>query len=109
MDLLSWAGEGDLVIALLSGGGSAMLSATPEGVSIGEKERVLRFLLQSGADVGEVNTVRRHLSLAKGGRMAEAASPARVWGLLLSAVPGDDPDVLACGPVFPARTPYHDR
>src|SRR4030067_715410 len=108
MDLLSWAGEGDLVIALLSGGGSAMLSATPEGVSIGEKERVLRFLLQSGADVGEVNTVRRHLSLVKGGRMAEAASPARVWVLLLSDVPRDDPPACAPGRFPPDKTPYQE-
>ncbi|KRT73585.1 MAG: MOFRL domain-containing protein, hydroxypyruvate reductase [Deltaproteobacteria bacterium CSP1-8] len=108
MDLLSWAGEDDLVIALLSGGGSAMLSATPEGVSIGEKERVLRFLFHSGADVGEVNTVRRHLSLVKGGRMAEAASPARVWVLLLSDVPGDDPAVVASGPFSPDKTTYQE-
>lgn len=108
MNLLSGALKEDLVLVLLSGGGSAMISATPEGISIGEKERVLRFLLRSGADIAEVNTVRRHLSLVKGGRMAEAAHPARVWVLLLSNVPGDDPADVASGPFSPDPTSYRD-
>ncbi|HEU5361349.1 MAG TPA: DUF4147 domain-containing protein [Candidatus Deferrimicrobiaceae bacterium] len=108
MELLSKAGEGDLVVALISGGGSSMLSAPPKGVSIGEKERVLRFLLRSGAHIGEVNTVRRHLSLVKGGQMAEVAHPARVWVLLLSDVPGDNPADVASGPFSPDPTTYRD-
>lgn len=108
MELLSNAGEGDLAIALISGGGSSMLSAPPRGVSVGEKERVLRLLLRSGADIGEVNTVRRHLSLVKGGQMAEVARPARLWVLLLSDVPGDDPADVASGPFSPDPTTYQD-
>lgn len=108
MELLSNAEQGDLVVALLSGGGSAMLSDPPGAISIGEKERVLRLLLRSGADIGEVNTVRRHLSLVKGGRMAETAYPARVWALLLSDVAGDDPSVIASGPFSPDPTTYRD-
>jgi glycerate 2-kinase len=108
MEILSNAGEQDLVVALISGGGSSMLSAPPRGVSIGEKERVLRLLLRSGAHIGEVNTVRRHLSLVKGGQMAEVAHPARVWVLLLSDVPGDDPADVASGPFSPDPTTYRD-
>ncbi len=108
MELLSNAEQGDLVVALLSGGGSAMLSDPPGAISIGEKERVLRLLLRSGGDIGEVNTVRRHLSLVKGGRMAETAYPARVWALLLSDVAGDDPSVIASGPFSPDPTTYRD-
>ena len=107
-DLLSQAGEDDLVIALLSGGGSAMLSELPAGISVGENQRVVQFLLHSGADIGEINTVRRHLSLVKGGRMAEAAHPARVWVLLLSNVHGDDPSVVASGPFSPDPTTYRN-
>lgn len=108
MELLSNAGEGDLVLALISGGGSSMLSAPPKGVSVGDKERVIRFLLRSGADIREVNTVRRHLSLVKGGQMAEVARPARVWVLILSDVPGDDPADVASGPFSPDPTTYRD-
>jgi hydroxypyruvate reductase len=108
MELLSNAGEGDLVVALVSGGGSSMLSTPPRGVSIGDKERVLRLLLRSGAHITEVNTVRRHLSLVKGGQMAEVARPARVWVLLLSDVPGDDPADVASGPFSPDPSTYRD-
>lgn len=108
MELLSNAGEGDLVLALISGGGSSMLSAPPKGVSVGDKERVIRFLLRSGANIREVNTVRRHLSLVKGGQMAEVARPARVWVLILSDVPGDDPADVASGPFSPDSTTYRE-
>lgn len=108
MGLLSHAGERDLVVALISGGGSSMLSAPPRGVSIGEKERVLRLLLRSGAPIGEMNTVRRHLSLVKGGQMAEVAHPARVWVVLLSDVPGNNPADVASGPFSPDPTTYRD-
>ena len=108
MALLSGAGEEDLVIALISGGGSAMISAPARGVPPGDKDGVLRRLLRSGADITEFNTVRKHLSLVKGGRMAKAADPARVWALFLSDVPGDDPSVIASGPFSPDPTTYAD-
>ena len=101
LQLVSRAGENDLVVALISGGGSAMISAPPEGVSSSDKEEVFRLLLRSGADITEFNTVRKHLSRVKGGRMAQAAHPARVWALMLSDVPGDDPSVIASGPFSP--------
>ncbi len=107
-DLVSRAGEHDLVIALISGGGSAMISAPPEGVSSSDKEAVFRLLLRSGADITEFNTVRKHLSRVKGGRLAQAAYPARVWALLLSDVPGDNPSVIASGPFSPDPTTYGD-
>ena len=108
LDVVSRAGENDLVIALISGGGSAMISAPPEGVSPSDKEAVFRLMLQSGADITEFNTVRKHLSRVKGGRMAGAAHPARVWALMLSDVPGDDPSVIASGPFSPDPTTYGD-
>jgi len=108
MTLLPGAGETDLILALISGGGSAMISAPAQGVSPDDKEVVLRQLLRSGADITEFNTIRKHLSLVKGGRMAKATHPARVWALLLSDVPGDDPSVIASGPFSPDSTTYVD-
>lgn len=108
MALLSGAGERDLVVALISGGGSAMISAPAEGVSPADKEAVLRQMLRSGVDIAGFNTVRKHLSLVKGGRMAETAHPSRVWAMLLSDVPGDDPSVIASGPFSPDPTTYAD-
>jgi glycerate-2-kinase len=106
--ILSGAGARTLVVALISGGGSAMISAPPEGVSAADKEDVLRRMLRSGADIVEFNTVRKHLSRVKGGRMGRAAFPARVFALLLSDVPGDDPSVIASGPFSPDPTTYGD-
>jgi hydroxypyruvate reductase len=108
LDVVSRAGENDLVIALISGGGSAMISAPPEGVSPSDKEAVFRLLLRSGADIIEFNTVRKHLSRVKGGRMSRASYPARVWALMLSDVPGDDPSVIASGPFSPDPATYGD-
>jgi hydroxypyruvate reductase len=108
LDVVSQAGENDLVIALMSGGGSAMISAPPGGVSSSDKEAVFRLLLRSGADITEFNTVRKHLSRVKGGRIARAAHPARVWALLLSDVPGDDPSVIASGPFSPDPSTFGD-
>lgn len=108
MALLSGAGERDLVIALISGGGSAMISTPPRGISPDDKEAVLRRMLRSGIDIAGFNTVRKHLSLVKGGWMAKAAHPSRVWVLLLSDVPGDDPSVIASGPFSPDPTTYAD-
>ncbi len=88
----------DLVVCLFSGGGSALLTLPAEGVSFEDKQAVNRSLLRSGADIAEMNCVRKHLSRIKGGRLALAAHPARVVSLLISDVPGDDPAVIASGP-----------
>ena len=106
--LVARAGEEDLVLALLSGGGSAMISAPADGVSPRDKEEVMRLLLRSGADIAELNTVRKHLSAVKGGLLAAAARPSRVIALLLSDVPGDDPSVIASGPFSPDPTTHSD-
>jgi len=108
LSLLEKAGEKDLVIALVSGGGSAMISSPVEGVSAEEKAEVFRLLLAAGADIASFNTVRKHLSEVKGGLLARAACPATVWVLLLSDVPGDDPSVISSGPFSPDPTTYAD-
>ncbi len=88
----------DLVIALFSGGGSALLSVPAPGLSLADKQRVNQALLKSGATIEEINAVRKHLSAIKGGRLAVAAAPAPLCTLLISDVPGDDPAVIASGP-----------
>lgn len=88
----------DLVLALISGGGSALLALPAAGLTLGDKQAVNRALLACGATIGEMNVVRRHLSAVKGGRLAAAAHPARVVTLAISDVPGDDPAVIASGP-----------
>ncbi len=98
----------DLVLALISGGGSALLAAPAEGLTLADKQQVTRALLKSGADIGEINCVRKHLSAVKGGRLAAAAYPARVVTLVVSDVPGDDPAVVASGPTLPDPTTCAD-
>lgn len=93
-------GPDDLVLALISGGGSALLAAPAPGVSLAEKRAITSALLRSGAAIGEINCVRKHLSASKGGRLAAAAWPARVVTLAISDVPGDDPAVIASGPTI---------
>ncbi len=88
----------DMVIALISGGGSALMVAPAQGVTLADKMAVNRALLASGATISEMNAVRKHLSRIKGGRLALAAKPARVVSLLISDVPGDDPSEIASGP-----------
>ena len=88
----------DLVLALISGGGSALMALPAPGLTLADKQAVNRALLASGASIAEMNTVRRHLSAIKGGRLAKAAAPARVVTLAISDVPGDDPMVIASGP-----------
>lgn len=95
------AGEGDLVLVLLSGGGSANWIAPAGDLTLADKQGITRALLRSGATIGEINTVRKHLSRIKGGRLAQAASPARVLTLAISDVPHDDPAVIASGPTVP--------
>ncbi|MDH3666496.1 MAG: glycerate kinase [Paracoccaceae bacterium] len=98
LELLGGLTEDDLVIALISGGGSALMTLPAGAITLAEKQAVNKALLASGADIGQMNVVRKHLSAIKGGRLAAAAHPARVVGLLISDVPGDDPAVIASGP-----------
>ena len=88
----------DLVLCLISGGGSSLLTMPCEGLTLEDKQRINRQLLESGAHIGEMNTVRKHLSAIKGGRLAAACAPARVVTLTISDVPGDDVSVIASGP-----------
>ncbi len=94
----------DLVLCLISGGGSALLTLPAEGLTLQDKQRINRALLESGANIGEMNCVRKHLSRIKGGRLAAACAPARVVTLTISDVPGDDPSVIASGPTVPDAT-----
>ncbi|MDD0810565.1 glycerate kinase [Curvibacter sp. RS43] len=98
----------DLVLCLISGGGSALLTLPAEGLSLAEKQRINRALLESGAHIGEMNCVRKHLSRIKGGRLAAACAPAQVLTLTISDVPGDDPSVIASGPTVPDATTCAD-
>lgn len=100
--------KADLVIALISGGGSALLVAPAQGLSLADKQNVNRLLLKSGASISEMNTVRKHLSRIKGGKLAKAASPARVVTLVISDVPGDDPAIIASGPTLHDGTTPQD-
>src|SRR5579863_7441972 len=101
-------GPEDLVVALISGGGSALCAAPAAGLSLADKQAVNRALLASGANITEMNCVRKHLSAIKGGRLAAAARPARVVTLAISDVPGDDPAVIASGPTVPDPTTFED-
>jgi hydroxypyruvate reductase len=98
MALVSGLGADDTVICLISGGGSSLLPLPLDGITLEDKQAVNRALLASGATIGEMNTVRRHLSAIKGGRLAAACHPARVVTLLISDVPGDQPCDIASGP-----------
>ncbi len=91
----------DLVLCLISGGGSALLAAPAPGLTLDDKRAINRALLKSGADIAEMNCVRKHLSAIKGGRLALAAAPAAVVGLVISDVPGDDLAIIGSGPTVP--------
>lgn len=91
----------DLVIALISGGGSALMTLPAGAMTLADKQAVNKALLMSGATIGEMNAVRKHLSAIKGGRLAAAAQPARLVTLMISDVPGDDPATIASGPTVP--------
>lgn len=108
IELISREREETLVVALVSGGGSALLVAPCEGISLAEKQEVTRLMLAAGADIEELNTVRKHLSRVKGGRFAELAAPATVLSFILSDVIGDRLDVIASGPAVPDPTTYSD-
>jgi glycerate 2-kinase len=98
----------DLVLCLISGGGSALLTLPAEGLTLADKQRINKQLLESGAHIGEMNCVRKHLSRIKGGRLAAACAPAKVVTLTISDVPGDDPAVIASGPTVPDATTCAD-
>jgi hydroxypyruvate reductase len=98
----------DLVLCLISGGGSALLTLPAQGLTLEEKQVINRQLLDSGANIGEMNCVRKHLSRIKGGRLAAACAPAQVVTLTISDVPGDDPSVIASGPTVPDHTTCAD-
>jgi hydroxypyruvate reductase len=100
--------EDDLVLCLISGGGSALLALPPDGITLEQKQAVNKALLKSGAAISEINCVRKHFSAIKGGRLALACAPAKVVTLLISDVPGDDPGVIASGPTLPDPTTCDD-
>jgi hydroxypyruvate reductase len=106
--LLQGAKEKDLIICLISGGGSALLIAPHPGITLQEKQRLTDLLLRSGADINEMNTVRKHISRVKGGKLARIAYPARMLSLILSDVVGDKLDSIASGPTAPDTTTFSD-
>lgn len=108
MGFANRAGENDLVICLLSGGGSALLSLPAPGITLPDKQETVKVLLACGATIHEINAIRKHISGIKGGRLAEAAYPATCLSLILSDVVGDDLDVIASGPTVPDAGTYSD-
>lgn len=107
LDLAETAGRNDMVICLLSGGGSSLLVDVPLGCSLDEIISFNDNLINSGASISEINAVRKHLSLIKGGQLARVVSPATLVSLILSDVPGDNLDVIASGPTVPDPTTFH--
>lgn len=108
LQLAQGLGADDLVLCLISGGGSALLTLPAEGLALEQKQGINRALLESGANITEMNCVRKHLSRIKGGRLAAACAPAQVVTLTISDVPGDDPSVIASGPTVPDATTCAD-
>ena len=108
LSLVREAGERDLILCVISGGGSALLVAPAEGVTLADKQEVTRLLLACGADIHEINTVRKHLSRVKGGELARFAHPATVVTLILSDVIGDDLNVIGSGPTVPDPSTFAD-
>src|SRR5471032_1655218 len=108
LDKMKGLSPDDLVLCLISGGASALLALPAPGLTLADKQEVNRALLKSGAHIGEMNTVRKHLSAIKGGRLAIAAQPARVLSWLISDVPNDDPGVIGSGPTVFDRTTFAD-
>ena len=108
LDLLKSAGERDLVFSLISGGGSALLPLPAGTISLAEKQALTRKLLECGASIGEINAIRKHISLSKGGQLARAAFPATTVNLMLSDVVGDKMDVIASGPFVPDQSTFKE-
>ncbi|MDO9196460.1 glycerate kinase [Rhodoferax sp.] len=108
LGLAQGLGPDDLMLCLISGGGSALLTLPAQGLTLADKQRINKDLLRSGANIAEMNCVRKHLSRIKGGRLAEACAPARVVTLAISDVPGDDPSIIASGPTVADATTCAD-
>jgi glycerate-2-kinase len=108
LEMVEKSKKEDLIICLISGGGSAMMTLPARGISIEDKQKLTKLLLLSGANINEINTVRKHLSMFKGGQLAKAASPATIVSLILSDVVGDPIDSIASGPTAPDPTTYRD-
>jgi len=108
LDLVEGAGADDLVVALICGGGSALLPAPPDRLDLADEAALNKALLASGAPISAMNTIRKHVSRIKGGRLAEAAYPARVLSLVVSDIPGDDPAQVASGPTVPDGSTRED-
>jgi hydroxypyruvate reductase len=108
VSLLGETGEKDLVLCLLSGGGSALLPYPAEGLTLKDKQQTTKVLLECGATIHEINAIRKHLSQVKGGRLARLASPSTLISLILSDVIGDDLDSIASGPTVPDRSTFND-
>jgi hydroxypyruvate reductase len=108
LELARSLGPEDQLVFLVSGGGSALLSLPAPGITLDDKQKVTGALLSSGATISEINTIRKHLSAIKGGRLAAAAAPARIVTLAVSDVPGDDPAVIASGPTVPDPTTFSE-
>jgi glycerate 2-kinase len=108
LELARQADEKTLLLLLVSGGGSALLTSPAPGITLEQKLQTSRLLMEAGADIQELNTVRKHLSKVKGGRLAALAYPARIVTLAISDVPGDHPDVIASGPAYPDPTRFSD-
>ncbi|OGN78671.1 MAG: glycerate kinase [Chloroflexi bacterium GWB2_54_36] len=106
LSLLSQADQSDLVLCLLSGGASALLTAPAIGITLTDLQQTISLLLRSGADIGEINAVRKHLDVVKGGGLARVAAPARVISFILSDVVGDPLDIIASGPTAPDPTTF---
>ncbi len=108
IDLLQQTGEKDLVFCLISGGGSALLPYPAEGLNLEDKQHVTKVLLECGATIHEINTLRKHISQVKGGRLAQLAYPSTLISLILSDVIGDNLDSIASGPTVPDRSTFSD-
>ena len=108
LDIAKAAGKKDLLFCLISGGGSALLPKAAPGVSLVDKQETTRILLACGATIHEINMLRKHLSIIKGGQLAVAAAPATVVSLILSDVVGDDLDAIASGPTVPDKSTFTD-
>ena len=108
MELVQSAGADTLIFNLLSGGGSALMVAPAKGISLADKQRMTELLLAAGADINQINMVRKHLSLLKGGRLAQLAAPARLVSLIISDVVGDRLDSIASGPTVADASTWRD-
>jgi hydroxypyruvate reductase/glycerate 2-kinase len=108
ISLLAGVDDGTMVVCLISGGASALLVSPYGVITLDDKRKITELLLRSGADIYELNTLRKHISRVKGGRLAEIAYPAKIVSLILSDVVGDDIGVIASGPTAPDKTTFHD-